>query len=84
MEKGMALGRVKWFDPNKGFGFIVNEDGMDVFVHYTEISQEGFRCLRTGQEVEFKLVDSEKGMQGKSVRIISEEDASTKSESAMD
>jgi CspA family cold shock protein len=84
MEKGMALGRVKWFDPNKGFGFIVNEDGMDVFVHYTEISQEGFRCLRTGQEVEFTLVDSEKGMQGKSVKVISDADAKPKPQPAMD
>ena len=74
----MALGRVKWFDPNKGFGFIVNEDGMDVFVHYTEISQEGFRCLRTGQEVEFRVVDSEKGLQGKSVKVISDLDAKPK------
>jgi CspA family cold shock protein len=84
MENPMATGRVKWFDPDKGFGFIVNEDGIDVFVHYTEINHEGFRCLRTGQKVEFTLVDSKKGMQGKSVKIIFDEDAESKPQPVID
>lgn len=71
----MATGTVKWFDPEKGFGFIVNEDGVDVFIHYTEIAQEGFRCLRTGQEVKFTLVDADKGFQGKGVTVVSDGDS---------
>lgn len=70
----MAKGIVKWFDPKKGFGFVLNGDGMDVFIHYTEIDKEGFRCLRTGQEVEYTPVDSGKGLQGKEVRILAEKD----------
>lgn len=66
----MAKGRVKWFDPRKGYGFIVNEDGQDVFVHYTGIEQEGFRCLKNSQIVEFEQVRSPKGLQGWSVRIL--------------
>lgn len=70
----MAKGTVKWFDPKKGFGFVLNDKGIDVFIHYTEIDKEGFRCLRTGQEVEFVPVDSEKGLQGKKVKILPEKE----------
>ena len=73
----MAKGTVKWFDPKKGFGFVLNEEGLDVFIHYTEIDKEGFRCLRTGQEVEFTPVGSDKGIQGKEVRILAEKDRDT-------
>ena len=66
----MPKGSVKWFDPKKGFGFIINEKGQDVFVHYTSIDREGFRCLRNGQTVEYEQVNSEKGLQGRAVRII--------------
>lgn len=66
----MPKGSVKWFDPKKGFGFVINEQGQDVFVHYTNIDREGFRCLRNGQTVEYEQVASDKGLQGKSVRII--------------
>jgi CspA family cold shock protein len=45
----MDKAAVKWFDPKKGFGFVVNEQGQDVFVHYTSINGEGYRCLREGQ-----------------------------------
>ena len=67
----MAKGRVKWFDPKKGFGFVVNHDGKDVFVHYTGIEQDGFRCLRSGQVVAFEQVKTPKGLQGWNVRILS-------------
>jgi len=67
----MARGIVKWFDPKKGFGFIVNKEGVDVFVHYTNIEGEGFRCLKNGQKVEYKEEDSQKGLQGKRVRLLS-------------
>jgi CspA family cold shock protein len=66
----MGKATVKWFDFKKGFGFIVNEEGQDVFVHYTNINSDGFRCLREGQIVEYEEVESDKGLQGKQVRII--------------
>jgi cold shock protein len=65
----MAKGTVKWFDPKKGFGFVINADGQDVFVHYTSIDGDGFRCLRSGQVVEFEEFSSDKGLQGKGVQI---------------
>ncbi|MBE0535965.1 MAG: cold-shock protein [Phycisphaerae bacterium] len=66
----MAKGTVKWFDPKKGFGFVVNDEGKDVFVHYTSIDGDGFRCLRNGQVVEYEQFDTGKGLQGKSVQIV--------------
>ena len=66
----MAKGRVKWFDPNKGFGFVLNADGMDVFVHFSEINKEGFRCLRTGQEVEYVEIRENKGLQARDNTIL--------------
>ena len=66
----MAKGTVKWFDPKKGFGFVVNEEGKDVFVHYTSIDGEGFRCLRNGQVVEYEQFETGKGLQGRSVQSI--------------
>lgn len=66
----MAIGTVKWFDPKKGFGFIVNEQGQDVFVHYTSLEGDGFRCLRNGQEVEYEQFDSGKGLQGRKVMVV--------------
>jgi CspA family cold shock protein len=65
----MATGIVKWFDPKKGFGFVVNDDGKDVFIHYTSIDGEGFRCLKNGETVEYDQLDSDKGLQGRNVRI---------------
>ena len=57
----MATGQVKWFDNRKGWGFITQSDGQDVFVHYRNINSEGFRKLKDGQEVEFDVVEGEKG-----------------------
>ena len=57
----MAKGKVKWFNESKGFGFIAQEDGKDVFVHFTAIQGEGFKTLSEGDEVEF---DVEKGQKG--------------------
>lgn len=64
----MAKGTVKWFDPQKGFGFILNQSGMDVFVHYTSIEGDGFRCLRNGQSVEYLEIQTGKGLQGRQVK----------------
>ena len=64
----MATGTVKWFDAKKGYGFISQENGEDVFVHYTAITEEGFRSLEEGQSVEFDVVEGEKGLQAENVR----------------
>ena len=66
----MAKGTVKWFDPKKGFGFVLNDEGEDVFIHYTSIGGDGFRCLRNGQVVEYEEVTGDKGLQGKDVKIL--------------
>ena len=60
-------GKVKWFNENKGYGFILQSDGKDVFVHYSEIKEEGYRTLAEGEEVEFDVTDSPKGPQAKEV-----------------
>jgi CspA family cold shock protein len=57
----MASGKVRWFDNKKGFGFISQEAGKDVFVHHTCISGTGFKTLNEGEAVDFELVDSDKG-----------------------
>lgn len=59
----MARGKVKWFNDNKGYGFIEREDGTDVFVHFSAIKDEGFKTLEAGQEVEFEITEGEKGPQ---------------------
>ncbi len=64
----MPSGKVKWFDPKKGYGFIVGEAGQDVFVHYTTIEGEGFRALKDGETVDYELVEGDKGFQAKNVR----------------
>ncbi len=57
----MATGKVKWFNESKGFGFIEQESGEDVFVHYSAIQGDGFKTLAEGQEVEFELTQDAKG-----------------------
>jgi cold shock protein len=63
-------GNVKWFNAEKGFGFITAEDGNDVFVHFTSIKAEGFRTLREGQMVTFETQESEKGLQAVEVTVV--------------
>ncbi|MFB5660929.1 cold shock domain-containing protein [Alteribacillus sp. HJP-4] len=60
-------GKVKWFNNEKGFGFIEREDGDDVFVHYSSIKAEGYKSLEEGQEVEFEIVEGERGPQAANV-----------------
>lgn len=65
----MAVGKVKWFNDAKGFGFIERPEnaGQDVFVHYTAITQDGYKTLSEGQEVEFDLYEGQKGPQAMNV-----------------
>lgn len=66
----MAQGTVKWFNAEKGFGFITVDDGQDVFVHYSNIDMAGFRVLEEGQKVEFTVGSGQKGPQAESVRVL--------------
>jgi len=65
----MPKGRVKWFSDQKGFGFIQQDEGPEVFCHFTAIQQEGFKTLKEGQEVEFEIVQSEKGPRAQNVLL---------------
>jgi len=63
----MAKGVVKWFNDSKGFGFIEQENGADVFVHFSSIQGDGFKTLAEGQEVSFEIVQGAKGLQAANV-----------------
>ena len=65
------IGKVKWFNNEKGYGFIDYVDGEDIFVHYSNIKQEGFKTLNEGQMVKFDLVQTEKGLQAVNVECVS-------------
>jgi CspA family cold shock protein len=64
----MASGKVKWFDNKKGFGFIAQDTGQDVFVHHTSISGDGFKTLNEGEPVTFDVVTSDKGLKASNVQ----------------
>jgi cold shock protein len=64
----MANGTVKWFNADKGFGFITQENGPDVFVHYSAITETGFKSLNEGDQVEFQVTQGPKGPQAQSVK----------------
>jgi cold shock protein len=66
----MAIGKVKWFNDAKGFGFLEQDNGDDVFCHFSAITGEGFKSLQEGDEVEFDLVKGPKGLQAANVKKI--------------
>jgi cold shock protein len=66
----VTTGTVKWFNPDKGFGFISQEDGPDVFVHFSAIQSSGFRTLEENQKVEFEVTQGPKGPQASNVRPV--------------
>lgn len=66
----MERGKVKWFNAQKGYGFIEREGGKDVFVHYTAISMQGYRTLEEGAEVQFDIVEGMKGAQASNVATV--------------
>ncbi len=66
----MTKGTVKWFNNQKGFGFITDETGKDVFVHFTGLNMEGFKTLEENQQVEFEVINGEKGPQATNVTVI--------------
>ena len=63
----MLVGKVKWFNNEKGYGFIIKENYDDIFVHYSQIQDEGFKTLEEGQVIEFELVTGDKGLQAQNV-----------------
>ena len=66
----MSKGTVKWFNAEKGYGFITGEDGQDVFVHFSGLNMEGFKTLEEGASVEFDITDGAKGPQAVNVEVV--------------
>ena len=66
----MAKGTVKWFNEKKGYGFITDESGNDVFVHFSGLNMEGFKTLKDGQTVEFDVSEGDKGLQATNVTVV--------------
>jgi CspA family cold shock protein len=73
----MHTGTVKWFDVKKGFGFIINPEGKDVFVHFSSIQGDGFRTLKDGDQVEYDEIDSGKGLAARNVKRVKPAAATT-------
>ncbi|MHC4743532.1 MAG: cold-shock protein [Planctomycetota bacterium] len=67
----MADGTVRWFNSQKGFGFIATSDGRDIFVHYSDIQSDGFKVLNENDPVRFDIVEGEKGLRAENVVVVS-------------
>lgn len=67
----IRVGKIKWFNNEKGYGFIEGENGEDIFVHYSAIKQDGYKSLSEGQIVEYELLETEKGLQAINVKEVS-------------
>lgn len=74
-REAMSTGKVKWFNAEKGYGFITNEEGKDVFVHYSSINVDGFKTLEEGQTVTYDVVESDRGQQANNVTVVTEDTA---------
>src|SRR6185369_8987797 len=70
IQMARSTGTVKWFNSEKGFGFVTQENGPDLFVHYSEIQSNGYRSLNEGDKVEFDITDGKKGKQASAVTVI--------------
>ncbi len=66
----MNTGKVKWFNAEKGYGFITGEDGKDIFVHYSSINADGYKTLEEGQTVTYDVIESTRGQQASKVTVI--------------
>ena len=66
----VCTGKVKWFNAEKGYGFITTDEGKDVFVHYSSIQADGFRSLEEGQTVTFEIVEGDRGQQAANVTVV--------------
>jgi CspA family cold shock protein len=73
----VAQGSVKWFNNEKGYGFIAVDGGQDVFVHYSAIQSDGYRSLEEGQRVEFEVAQGPKGPQADNVRVVAQQQHTT-------
>lgn len=73
----MSKGIIKWFNNEKGYGFINGSVDEDIFVHYTAIKQDGYKTLSEGQVVEFNLIKTDKGLQATDVKIVNEKELTT-------
>ena len=73
----MSKGIIKWFNNEKGYGFITGSVDEDIFVHYTAIKQDGYKTLSEGQIVEFNLIKTDKGLQATNVKTVNEKDLTT-------
>jgi len=65
----MAVGKVKWFNAEKGFGFITSEEGKDIFVHFSAIQADGYKTLEEGQTVDYDVVENDRGPQAQNVVV---------------
>jgi CspA family cold shock protein len=70
MEVTNMTGKVKWFNAEKGYGFITSDDGQDIFAHYSQIQKDGFKSLEEGESVSFEVVDGDKGPQASNIEVI--------------
>lgn len=73
----MSKGIIKWFNNEKGYGFITGSVDEDIFVHYTAIKQDGYKTLSEGQIVEFNLIKTDKGLQATNVKTVNEKELTT-------
>ena len=73
----MQKGKLKWFNDRKGFGFLINNNGEDVFVHYSQIKKDGFKTLKEDDIIEYDEIVTEKGLQAQNVTILNQEQKET-------